>query len=264
MSAMDVEGKIALVTGAASGIGFAYAKELLQNGAKHVAILDLASSSGSESANKLNGEFGNGKATFIRCDVTKAQEFEAAFAKTVKEFGGLDIVVNNAGIMDDVRWELEININLTAVVRGTLLSFQYMGKDKGGKGGVVVNVASTAGITPAIYFPVYSGTKNAVIGASRSFGHPYHFEKSAVRVLTMCPHITHTQLITKGAERAHIENEEKEKLSGSMKTLPMQTPESVAKGVIKIIKVGENGSVWMVADGEPACELDFPSFPVKK
>ncbi|XP_046752278.1 15-hydroxyprostaglandin dehydrogenase [NAD(+)]-like [Diprion similis] len=261
---MDVEGKIALVTGAASGIGFAYATELLRNGAKHVAILDLASSNGEESAKKLNAEFGNGKAIFIVCDVTKAQEFEAAFTKTVKEFGGLDIVINNAGIMDDARWELEININLTAVVRGTLLAFQYMGKDKGGKGGVVVNIASTAGITPAVYFPVYSGTKNAVIGASRSFGHPFHFEKSGVRVLTMCPHITHTQLITEGADRALIDNEAKDQLSGYMKTLSMQTPESVARGVIKIIKVGENGSVWMVSDGEPACELDIPNSPVKK
>jgi len=57
-----------------------------------------------------------------------------------------------------------------AVVRGTLLGLQYMGKDKGGKGGVVVNMASIAGLVAAAYLPVYVATKHAVIGLTRSFG----------------------------------------------------------------------------------------------
>jgi 15-hydroxyprostaglandin dehydrogenase (NAD) len=57
-----------------------------------------------------------------------------------------------------------------AVVRGTLLGFQYMGKDKGGKGGVVVNIASILGLAPMAGCPVYAGTKHAVIGITRSFG----------------------------------------------------------------------------------------------
>jgi 15-hydroxyprostaglandin dehydrogenase (NAD) len=57
-----------------------------------------------------------------------------------------------------------------AVVRGTLLGFQYMAKDKGGKGGVVVNTASIAGLRPTTAFPVYGATKHAVIGLTRSFG----------------------------------------------------------------------------------------------
>jgi 15-hydroxyprostaglandin dehydrogenase (NAD) len=57
-----------------------------------------------------------------------------------------------------------------AVVRGTLLGFQYMGKDKGGKGGVLVNMASTSGLNPTVFLPVYVTTKHAVIGLSRSFG----------------------------------------------------------------------------------------------
>jgi 15-hydroxyprostaglandin dehydrogenase (NAD) len=57
-----------------------------------------------------------------------------------------------------------------AVVRGTLLGFQYMGKDEGGKGGVVVNIASVAGLVPYADTPVYGATKHAVIGLTRSFG----------------------------------------------------------------------------------------------
>jgi 15-hydroxyprostaglandin dehydrogenase (NAD) len=57
-----------------------------------------------------------------------------------------------------------------AVVRGTLLGLQYMGKDEGGKGGVVVNIASVAGLTPSSSYPVYVATKHAIIGLTRSFG----------------------------------------------------------------------------------------------
>ncbi|XP_046752279.1 15-hydroxyprostaglandin dehydrogenase [NAD(+)]-like [Diprion similis] len=260
---MDVGGKIALVTGAASGIGFAYATELLRNGAKHVAILDLASSNGEESAKKLNAEFGNGKAIFIVCDVTKAQELEAAFAKTVKEFGSLDIVINNAGIMDDARWELEIGINFTAVVRGTMLGFQYMGKDKGHKGGVIVNISSVAGLVTGPSFPVYIATKHAVIGLTRSFGLPYHFEKTGVRVISMCPSFTNTQLITECVGRT-LDSVEQDHIDKVLSSVPAQTPESVAEGVLHIIRVGENGSIWVVENGEPAYEVQLADQPVKK
>jgi len=63
--------------------------------------------------------------------------------------------------MDDCRWELEIAINVNAVVRGTLLGLQYMGKDEGGKGGVVVNIASIAGLGPYAGSPVYVATKRS-------------------------------------------------------------------------------------------------------
>jgi 15-hydroxyprostaglandin dehydrogenase (NAD) len=66
--------------------------------------------------------------------------------------------------------ECEVWILQNAVVRGTLLGFQYMGKDEGGKGGVVVNVSSVAGLAPSAIFTVYTATKHAVIGLTRSFG----------------------------------------------------------------------------------------------
>ncbi|XP_046435126.1 15-hydroxyprostaglandin dehydrogenase [NAD(+)]-like [Neodiprion fabricii] len=260
---MEIQNKIALVTGGANGIGFAYVRELLRNGAAHVAILDLANSKGDESAKKLNAEFGSDRAIFIVCDVTKQQEFEDAFAKVVEEFGGLDIVINNAGIMDDARWELMIEINITAVVRGTLLAFRYMGKDKGGKGGTLVNVSSAAGLAPAMPFPIYGGTKHAVIGISRSFGHPYHYDKSEVRVLTMCPGGTETQLVTKAGGRM-LDMVEQQTVFDVLGSIPIQQPESVAKGMMEIIKVGKSGSVWLVDNGEPACEVDIPDLPVTK
>jgi len=67
-------------------------------------------------------------------------------------------------------YECDVWLLQNAVVRGTLLGFQYMGKDEGGKGGVVVNMSSIAGLIISATFPVYVATKHAVIGLTRSFG----------------------------------------------------------------------------------------------
>ncbi|XP_046601370.1 15-hydroxyprostaglandin dehydrogenase [NAD(+)]-like [Neodiprion lecontei] len=260
---MDIKNKIALITGGANGIGFSYAKEFLRNGASHVAVLDLADSKGEEAVKKLNEEFGSGRAIFVVCDVTKSEELEAAFARIVKEFGRLDIVINNAGIMDDSRWELEVNINYIGLVRGTLLGFQYMGKDKGGKGGTIVNVASIAGLIHAPLFPIYVGTKCAVIGLTRSFGHSYHYDKTGVRLLAMCPSVTDTQLVT-GAPKRTLDVVTPDTVTEILNTYPSQTADSVAQGMVQIIRDGKSGSVWLVENGEPAFEVDIPDEVIRK
>ncbi|XP_046628733.1 15-hydroxyprostaglandin dehydrogenase [NAD(+)]-like [Neodiprion virginianus] len=260
---MDMKNKIALITGGANGIGFSYAKEFLRNGASHVAVLDLADSKGEEAVKKLNEEFGSGRAIFVVCDVTKSEELEAAFARIVKEFGRLDIVINNAGIMDDSRWELEVNINYIGLVRGTLLGFQYMGKDKGGKGGTIVNIASIAGLIHAPMFPIYVGTKCAVIGLTRSFGHSYHYDKTGVRLLAMCPSATDTQLVT-GAPKRTLDVVTPDAVTEILNTYPSQTADSVAQGMVQIIRDGKSGSVWLVENGEPAFEVDIPDEVIRK
>nr|XP_046491944.1 uncharacterized protein LOC124223753 [Neodiprion pinetum] len=262
-SDMDVKGKTALITGGASGIGFAYAVELLRNGVAHVAILDLANSNGNEAVKKLEKEFGRGKAIFLVCDVTNAQQLEDGFAKTVKEFGGLDIVINNAGIMDDLRWELEISINYTALVRGTLLGMKHMGIDNGGKGGTIVNVSSIVGVAPLIIFPVYCGTKHAVIGLTRSFGQPYYYEKTKVRVVAICPSITNTQLMTE-AEGRTVKGTPYTALPEEQRAEPLQSVENVARGLLHILRVAENGTSWLVEKEQKPAELVIPDIPVTK
>ncbi|XP_046629100.1 uncharacterized protein LOC124309478 [Neodiprion virginianus] len=254
---MQVEKKIALVTGGARGIGFAYATELLRNGAAHVAILDLATSPGLEAANKLNVEFGDGRAIFIECDVTKDIEFKAAFVKVIEELGGLDIVINNAGIVNESQYDLTININLTAVVRGTILGLQHMGKDKGGKGGVIVNTASIYGLDPGPWLPVYGATKHGVVGLSRSFGLPYHYEKTGVKVLAMCPSFTDTKLLNEIGDCTGP-FVDKEAAMNDIKNQSLQKPENVGKALVDIISRGNSGSVWISEAGEPVVEIFIP------
>lgn len=86
-------------------------------------------------------------------------------------------------------------------MRGTLLGFKYMGKNEGGKGGVIVNIASILGLQPLSGCPVYVGTKHFVIGFDRSFGTQLYFDKTGVKVLTMCPGVTDTPLISEAGQK---------------------------------------------------------------
>jgi len=254
---MFIKGKTALVTGAATGIGLEYVKALLKNGAQNVAVCDVDVRKGENAVRELQTEYGADRVIFIKTDVTNVAEMEEAFKKTHTTFKALDIVINNAGILDDGRWELQIAINVNAVVRGTLLGLQYMGKDKGGKGGVVVNIASILGLAPLAGSPVYVATKHAVIGLTRSFGLPYHFDRTGVRVMAMCPGVTDTPLISE-AHRRQLREDWGDEAGRELDELPKQKPECVAKGMMHLIEKGSSGSIWVAEGGQPVYEVLIP------
>ncbi|KYQ48858.1 15-hydroxyprostaglandin dehydrogenase [NAD+] [Trachymyrmex zeteki] len=83
-------------------------------------------SNGQNAVATLENEFGKGRAIFVACDVTKADDFKKIFKKIVDTFKGLDIVINNAGIFDDNYWEKTVDLNVKAVIRGSMLAFDYM------------------------------------------------------------------------------------------------------------------------------------------
>lgn len=191
---MEVKGRVALVTGAASGIGKTYAIELLNQGAK-VSICDINSTEGEKLADELTVKYGKDRVIFSQCDVTDYPQFEASFQTTIAAFGHIDIVINNAGIMNDRFWELEVDINLNGVIRGTLLAQRFMGTDKGGQGGIVVNTGSNISINPYVSVPIYSATKAAIVSLTRAFGDQYHVELTGVKVMALCPSATDSNLV---------------------------------------------------------------------
>ena len=168
MTKFDLTGRKALVTGAARGIGAGIAQALADAGAA-VMIGDVLTELGRENATKLSA--GGAKAGFVPLDVTKDDDWASAVSATVKELGGFDLLVNNAGIeitslvvdvkADDLRRMFDVN----AV--GTLLGMKhaFRAMRPGGtaaKGGSIVNIASVAA---TIAFPAiagYSATKSAV------------------------------------------------------------------------------------------------------
>ncbi|XP_033228059.1 15-hydroxyprostaglandin dehydrogenase [NAD(+)]-like [Belonocnema kinseyi] len=250
---MEVKDKSAIVTGGASGIGFSVVQELLRKGVKLVIILDLDKSKGEVAVESLTKDFGENRSIFFVCDVSKTEEFTEIFKKIMDLYERVDILINNAGIGDETKWELMIDINYKAMVCGTFLFMEHMGKHKGGQGGTILNISSTAGVAPLHVFPVYAGTKHAVVGFSLSLKESY--EETGVRILVMCPGCTITWM-TRDLSNNYLESVYK----NSPFKMIMQRVEHVAEYVVKLIEKGKNGAVWVVENNEPAFTFKNPHY----
>lgn len=161
----QLDGKVAIVTGGANGIGRAIAEGFVEEGAQ-VVIADIDGDAGAATAEEL-GEM----AAAHQTDVAQADSVQATIDFTVARFGALDVMVNNAGIsgsprrlmIDDLRdFERVMNVDLFGVIVGTQRAARAMGE-----GGSVINITSIAGISPGIGFSSYRAAKAAVIHFSR-------------------------------------------------------------------------------------------------
>jgi NAD(P)-dependent dehydrogenase (short-subunit alcohol dehydrogenase family) len=147
---MLLSGKVALVTGAAQGIGHACAVRLAREGAK-VVLCDVNDRAGASAARAIDGK--GGRAVYVRCDVSQAADVEGALGATLKAFRRIDVLVNNAGVVDDAPF-LDLSIEeldrvLGINLRGAFLMAQAaarqmvrQGRGKGSAGGAIVNMSS--------------------------------------------------------------------------------------------------------------------------
>ncbi|KAJ9592491.1 hypothetical protein L9F63_015907 [Diploptera punctata] len=256
-----IRGRVVLVTGGACGIGLEVAKQLLQQGAKGVSICDVNVTKGETEVKQLQQLFGAASAVFIRTDVTKQQDVQAAFERTVKQFGGVHIVINNAGILDDNKWQQCVSINVNGVVHTALLALEYMGRDRGGGGGVLVNTASTIGMVSADLkiTVIYSATKSAVIALSRSLGNEFIEGTTGVRVLCVLPGFTDTELVSSENKVVTARPDWMSEFNRQMAVHPPpQKVENVGKAVVHMIREGKTGSLWVSESDQPAYEIKIP------
>lgn len=169
---MRFEGKCALVTGAAGGIGKATALRLAAEGAK-VALIDIAWEKNEQAAGIIREN--GGTALALTVDVTKSEEVNVAVAKVLKEFGQIDILVNNAGAgwhkqipfkdTPDGSWEWIVDLNIKGVLYFTHAVLEHMTKKKYGK---IVNLTSIAGCVGLPKLAVYSASKGAITSFTKS------------------------------------------------------------------------------------------------
>ncbi|VEN53848.1 unnamed protein product [Callosobruchus maculatus] len=183
---------------------------------------------------------------------------ESLFVLAKKKFQNIDMVVNNAGHSSSADWERTVAVNCQGIVLGTLLGFKYLGADGGGKGGTIVNISSVSGLAPCHANPVFSASKHFTIGFSRSVGTEYFFKRTNVKVLTLCPGITHTEHHVRNVEGLP----EFPDLGKELKKLlecnrSKQSPEDVATALMQILEDGENGSVW-VAEAKEVYKCVLP------
>ncbi len=164
---MRMKDKVALVTGAASGMGAATARLFAREGARAVIVADVLDAEGARVVAEI--EKAGGRARFVHLDVTDEAQWQAAIAGVVATEGGLDVLVNNAGISgsaeqdlyDTAAWHRLMNINSTGVFLGMKHGIAAM--KKAGKGGSVINLSSISGIVGQGYIHVgYNASKGAV------------------------------------------------------------------------------------------------------
>ncbi|XP_029174260.1 15-hydroxyprostaglandin dehydrogenase [NAD(+)]-like [Nylanderia fulva] len=239
----NVLNKTVMITGGAAELGYKYAEIFLYNGATSVAIIDLPTSNGENAAAMLEKEFGKGRAVFIACDVAKVEDLVKAFNRVIDEFDTLDILINNAGILNEHNWHQMIDINITALIRSSYLALDHMDRHNGGKGGLIVNISSIFGLVTYPPSPVYVASKYAVLGFSQSLAGLY--DKTGVRVLIMCPGVTKTAIIDDARKilLPFVDAEYISKFDGLFG--PVQSTDYVGRAMLFLIQKGENGAVWV-------------------
>ena len=227
-----VKGKIAIVTGAAGGLGKAQALLLVKEGAR-VAVTDIDETQGKRVSEEINGQ--GGEAIFIQHDVSSEIQWERVISETLEKFGKLDILVNNAGViifkniedtsLDEWRWLMSINLD------GVFLGTKYaMGAMKKSGGGSIINISSAAGIIGTLDTSAYHAskggvrifTKAAALECSKA-GYNYN-----IRVNSVHPGVMKTAMV-----EGLMEDEDKMKTALSWHPIGrFGEPEDVAYGVL--------------------------------
>ncbi|MEX2416269.1 MAG: SDR family oxidoreductase [Paenibacillaceae bacterium] len=185
---MKLEGKVAIVTGAGSGMGREIAILFAKEGAK-VVVSDINENSASETVNAIKGN--GGTATVTVANVAKEDDVQRMIDTAVETYGTVDILVNNAGIMDgmvpihqltDDLWERILAVNTTGpmrAIRKTLPIFMEKGK------GNIINIASIGGLYGSRAGAAYTTSKHGVVGLTKNVG--YQYAKLGIRCNAIAP-----------------------------------------------------------------------------
>jgi len=241
---MDLNNKVAIITGSAQGLGKAFAARILEVGAK-VCISDVNKEKGEAALKELQERFGEDKVCFVPCDVTKDEEFRNLFDKAEEHFnvGCVDILANNAGVNVNLGWRKCMDINIMAVMNGTEIALERM--NKAGKPCQIINTASLAGFAPGVDAKMtpYTVSKHGVVAMTRTMA----VSNNGILHKAICPAWTDTEIVSTAGQaqdssdlKAHIQ-----KMGGLM------TPEFVAEGFYRLVTQCGNGATMVILKDFP-------------
>lgn len=201
----DLQGKVAIITGAASGIGRATAKLFAREGAK-VVVSDINETAGQDVVREIEED--GGTAIFIKANTASSEDNEKLVRDTVNKFGKLDIAVNNAGIGGPLSptgsypidgWQKVIDINLSGVFYGMRYQIPEMVRNGGGS---IVNVSSILGQVGTAGAPAYTAAKHGLVGLTRTAALDH--AKEGVRINVVGPGYIKTPLLTNALDESAL------------------------------------------------------------
>ena len=224
---MRLKGKVALITGAGSGFGEGIAQKFSEEGA-NVAIIDINPEAGQRVANDIDNSL------FVEADVANSASVKNMVSKTIETFGGLDILVNNAGIthrnqpmleVDEITFDRIFAVNVKSVYLTAIHAVPILRHRKGR----IVNIASTAGISPRPGLTWYNSTKGAMITMTKSMA--AELAPDGIRVNAVNPVIGETGLTLEfmgGVDDPKI----REKFLSTIPLRRMSTPIDIANAAL--------------------------------
>ena len=198
---MQLHGKTALITGGAGGIGRATALLFAREGAA-VSIVDLNQEAGQQMVREISGA--GGRAIFARADVTCAEDCRRAVERTIKEFDGIDVLFNNAGIIrrasvveiSEEDWDAVMAVNVKAIF---LMCREVIPIMMAGKGGSIINTASGWGLAGGARAAAYCASKGAVVLMTKAMAIDHG--RRNIRVNCICPGDTDTAMLRNEARQ---------------------------------------------------------------
>jgi NAD(P)-dependent dehydrogenase (short-subunit alcohol dehydrogenase family) len=200
-----LENKVAIITGAGSGIGKATAELFAKEGAK-IIVSDISNENGNSAVEEIKKN--GGDAFYIKADSSKPEENEALIKQTVQKYGALDIAVNNAGIGGPLAatgeypidgWKKVIDINLSGVFYGLRYQIPAMLK----KGGSIVNIASILGAAGTKLSPAYVAAKHGVVGLTKAAALEYADKN--IRINSVGPGYIKTPLVMNSLDKTALD-----------------------------------------------------------
>ena len=229
---ISLKEKIAIVTGAVSGIGFGIAKRLAEAGA-NVALLDINDEKGREAEEEIR-KIGV-KAKFYRCDVTSSFQCKETVEKVFRDFGRIDILVNNAGVIvrkevvetSEKEWDFVLGVNLKGVYLVSRYVIPYMAKTGGGS---IINIGSGWGLKGGPKAAAYCASKGGVVNLTRAMAIDHG--RQGIRVNCVCPGDVDTPLLRSEAAQLGVNLDEFLKEAADRPINRVGRPEDVANAVL--------------------------------
>ena len=228
----DLEGKVAIVTGGASGIGKASALLLADAGAR-LAVVDIDNQGGQDVTRQIKG--GGGEAIYVPCDVTNASDCQRAVDSTIAEFGGLDVLFNNAGIIrrasvidtTEAEWDHVMAVNVKSIFLLSKYAIPYM---VNAGGGVIINTSSGWGLVGGNKAVSYCASKGAVVNMTRAMAIDHGSQN--IRVNCICPGDTDTPMLRNEARQLGQDDELFLSEAADRPLKRIGTPEDIARTVL--------------------------------